>query len=148
MKSSPITALLLATDSNFFLAEVTGFCDEINNEFEASGKYNFLVSQTTRPIAKSLPKTLDFKIHNLWRQNRLSKAKSPTLNTHEAFLCLAQSFVITRAQRHSRFIQDPGRKPEVEKETWRPGLQNNFLPNIWYGQKPAWYSISPKRLQP
>ena len=33
-----------------FLAEVTGFCDEINNEFETSGKYNVLVSRTTKPI--------------------------------------------------------------------------------------------------
>ena len=51
---------MLATDGIFFLAEVTGFCDEIN-EFETSGKYNFLVSQITRPIAKSLPKPLDLK---------------------------------------------------------------------------------------
>ena len=44
-----------------FPAEVPGFCDEINDEFETSGKYNVLVSQTTRPIAKSLPKTLHLK---------------------------------------------------------------------------------------
>ena len=43
-QGSTITALLLATDGNFFLAEVTRFCDEIN-EFETSGKYNFLVSK-------------------------------------------------------------------------------------------------------
>ena len=36
-------------------------CDEINNEFETLGKYNFLVSQTMRPIAKSPPRTLDLK---------------------------------------------------------------------------------------
>ena len=58
--------------------------------------YNFLVSQTMRPMADSLP-----KIHNLWVQNRLSKTKSPTLNTHEAFLCLAQRILVTRAQQHS-----------------------------------------------
>ena len=39
----------------------SGFCDEINNEFETSEKYNFLVSQTMRPIAKSLTKTLNLK---------------------------------------------------------------------------------------
>ena len=39
----------------------SGFCDEINKEFETSEKYNFLVSQTMRPIAKSLPKTLNLK---------------------------------------------------------------------------------------
>ena len=38
-----------------------GFCDEINNEFKRSEKYNFLVSQTMRSIAKSLPKTLNLK---------------------------------------------------------------------------------------
>ena len=38
-----------------------GFCGEINNELETSEKYNFLVSQTMRPIAKSLTKTLNLK---------------------------------------------------------------------------------------
>ena len=37
------------------------FRDEINNEFETLGKYNFLVSQTMRSIAKSPPRTLDLK---------------------------------------------------------------------------------------
>ena len=36
------------------------FCDEIKNEFETSGNYNFLVRQII-PIAKSMPKTLDLK---------------------------------------------------------------------------------------
>ena len=42
-----------------------------------------------------------FQIHNLWAHNRLSKTKSPTLNTHEAFLCLAPSFLVTGAQPHT-----------------------------------------------
>ena len=83
-------------------AEVTGFCDEINNEFETSGKYSLLVSQTMRPIAKSMLKTLDVKStifeHRIGflRQNHL-----PTLNPHEAFLCLAESFLVTRTQPHT-----------------------------------------------
>ena len=40
------------------------------------------------------------RIHDLWAQNRLSKRKSLELNTHEAFLCLAQSILVTRAQPH------------------------------------------------
>ena len=60
-------------------------------------KYNFLVNQTIRPIAKSPQRTLDLKStifeHRIGSE---SKAKSPsTLNTHEAFLRLAQSFLVT-----------------------------------------------------
>ena len=40
------------------------------------------------------------RIHNLWAKNRLSKTKLPKLNTHEVFLCLAQSIRVTRAQPH------------------------------------------------
>ena len=40
------------------------------------------------------------RIHNLWAQNGLSKTKSPKLNTHEAFLCLTQSILVTRVQPH------------------------------------------------
>ena len=40
------------------------------------------------------------RIHNLWAKNRLSKTKSPKLNTHGAFLCLAQSILVSRAQPH------------------------------------------------
>ena len=37
-------------------------------------------------------------IHNRLAQNGLSKTKSHKLNTHEAFLCLTQSILVTRAQ--------------------------------------------------
>ena len=37
----------------------------------------------------------------------------------------------------SRFIQDPGCKPVVEKETYSPRLQNNFVLSLWPGQKSA-----------
>ena len=40
------------------------------------------------------------RIHNLWAQNKLSKTKSPKLKTHEAFLCLTQSILVTRGQPH------------------------------------------------
>ena len=40
------------------------------------------------------------RIHNLWAHNGLFKRKSPKLNTQEAFLCLAQSILATRAQPH------------------------------------------------
>ena len=33
------------------------------------------------------------------------------------------------------FIQDPGCKPAVEKETYRPRLPHNFLLSLWPGQK-------------
>ena len=83
---------------NFSRRSNSGFCDEINKEFETSEKYNFLVSQTMRPIAKSLSKTLNLK-STIFEYR--SEAKSPTLNTHKAFLCLAQSFLVTRAQAHT-----------------------------------------------
>ena len=40
------------------------------------------------------------RIHNLWAKNRLSMTKLPKLNTHGAFLCLAQSILVSRAQPH------------------------------------------------
>ena len=69
---------------NFSRRSNSGFCDEINNKFETLEKYNFLVSQTMRPTAKSLTKTLNLK-----------STIFESLNTHEAFLCLAQSFLVT-----------------------------------------------------
>ena len=39
-------------------------------------------------------------------------------------------------------IQDPGCKTAVEKETYSPRLQDNFLLSLWPGQKSAWIWIS------
>ena len=46
---------------------------------------------------------------------------------------------------HNQFIQDPGCKPAVEKETWSPHFPNNFLLVLWPGQKSASISFWPNR---
>ena len=74
------------------------------------------------------------RIHNLSSQNRPSKTKSPELNTHEAFLCLTQSILVTRAQPHipeiclstlsvNHTIDDfrgcePGFQTDIQRELW------------------------------
>ena len=64
-------------------------------------------------------------------QNGLSKIKSPKLNTHEAFLCLAQSILVTRAQPHI---------PEICLSTLLVNHKNKLV-IVDTTAGPAWYIV-------
>ena len=71
--------------------------------------------------------------HNTSSNCSVKLSLSPHKSSHGTFL-----------DSHSRFVQDPGCKLAVEKETWSPRLQNNFL-SLWTGLKSVSTSISPNR---
>ena len=57
-------------------------------------------SHSNREAHSSVSAENRSRIHNLWAQHRFSKTKWLKLNTHEAFLCLTQGILVTRAQPH------------------------------------------------
>ena len=88
----------------------------------------------------TLPKT----IHNTSTLNTgetssndsVKLSLSPQKSSHATFLT------------GTRFIQDPGCKPAVEKQTYSPLLLKNVLLSLWPGQKSASISISRNRFIP
>ena len=78
----------------------------------------------------TLPKTT----HNISTLNT-----GETSSNYSVKLSLSPQIVAWNFSRltDSPFIQDPGCKPAVEKETYSPRLPHNFLLSLWPGQKSA-----------